>query len=276
MLLARRNALLNATMIVFLHIPKTGGTTFRFILENSLGVFNCHSHQTRRDTFSQADFNFVRKVFPVLKSIAGHNLVYPLSLSLPDPFYITFMREPIARVISHYQDTVLRGNNKLSFEESLRTGDHLQNLAVKLMAGGPNLDKAKRFLEKCGAVCFTEKFDLSLHIVERLCPCKLDLHYRRRVVARDNTTKESIKHDGRLLELAREYNQLDLELYSFAVNEIFPRLCEKAGLRPSDQLGSYEIFSGGIHTRNQIGRFYNKVFRELYKMRVRLRLDQAA
>lgn len=262
-------------MIVFLHIPKTGGTTFRFILENSLGVFNCHSHQTRKETFSQADFNFARKVFPILKSIAGHNLVDPLSLSFPDPFYITFIREPVARVISHYQDTVLRGNNQMSFEENLRTGDHLQNLMVKLMAGGPDLDKAKRFLEKCGALGLTEQFDLSLHTIERLCPCKLDLHYRRKIVARDNTTKDSLRRDSRLLEMAREYNRLDLELYSFAVNEIFPRLCEKAGFGPSDKVSSYEVLSGGVHTRNQVGRFYNKVFRELYKIRVRLGLDGA-
>ena len=260
-------------MIVFLHIPKTGGTTFRFILENSLGVFNCHAHQTRRDVFSQSDFDFVRKIFPRLKSIAGHNLVDPLSLSFPNPFYITFMREPVARVISHYQDTVLRGNNRASFEESLRANDQLQNLHVKLMAGGPNLDKAKRFLEKCGAVGLTEKFDLSLHIVERLCPVKLDLHYRRRVVARDNATKQSVQRDSRMLELAGEYNRLDVELYSFALNEIFPRLCEKAGFSPSDKVSSYEIFSGGVHARNQIGRFYNKVFRELYKLRSRLRRD---
>lgn len=262
-------------MIVFLHIPKTGGTTFRFILENSLGVFNCHSHQTRKETFSQADFNFVRKVFPVLKSIAGHNLVDPLSLSLPDPFYITFLREPIARVISHYQDTVLRGNNRMSFEENLRTGDHLQNLMVKLMAGEPNLDKAKRFLEKCGALGLTEKFDLSLHTIERLCPCKLDLHYRRKVVARDNTTKESVSRDDRMLEIAREFNRLDLELYSFALNEVFPRLCEKAGFNPSDQVRSYEVISGKAHMNYRAGRFYNKVFRELYKIRVRLGCDGA-
>lgn len=263
-------------MIVFLHIPKTGGTTFRFILENSLGIFNCHSHQTRRDVFSQADLNFARKVFPAMKSIAGHNLVDPLSLSFPDPFYVTFLREPVARVISHYQDTVLRGNNRMSFEESLKTNPDLSNLAVKLMAGKPDVDKAKRFLENCGAVGFTEKFNLSLHIIEKLCPCKLDLHYHRRVVARDNSTKESVRRDQRLLELAKEYNRLDLELYSFAQTEIFPRLCEKAGLKPGQEVDSYEIFSGGIYKRHQIGRFYNKVFRELYKMRVRLGWDKAA
>jgi hypothetical protein len=254
-------------VIVFLHIPKTGGTTFRFILENSLGIFNCHAHQTRRESFSQSDFEFVRKIFPGLKSIAGHNLVDPLHLSFPDPFFITFMREPVARVISHYQDTVLRGNNQQSFEECVRTKEDLHNLQVRLMAGEANVDKAKRFLEKCGAVGLTEKFDLSLHLIDRLCPCKLDLHYQRRVVARDNATKESVQRDSRMLELAREYNRLDLELYDFAVKEVFPKLCEKAGLNLADKVSSYEIFSGGIHTRNQIGRFYNKVFRELYKLR---------
>lgn len=257
-------------MIVFLHIPKTGGTTFRSILQRNHGVYHCHSHQTRKDTFSQADFNFVRKVFPGLKSIAGHNLVDPLSLSLPDPFYVTFLREPIARVISHYQDTVLRGNNRMTFEESLKTGDHLQNLIVKLMAGKPDLDKAKRFLEKCGAVCFTENFDLSLHIVDRLCPCKLDLRYFRRVVARDNTIKDSLRRDERMLELARDYNRLDLELYSFAVNEIFPRLCARAGLKPTDQVSSYEVKSLRVLAQPRLGRFHNKLFRELYKMRERL------
>jgi hypothetical protein len=254
-------------VIVFLHIPKTGGTTFRFILENSLGIFNCHAHQTRRDTFSQADFNFVRKLFPGLKSIAGHNLVDPLRLSFPNPFFMTFMREPIARVLSHYQDEVLRGNSRMTFEESVSTKEQLQNLHVRLMAGEANLDKAKRFLEKCGAVGITEKFDLSLHTVERLCPYKLDLHYRRRVVARDNATKEAVQRDSRMLELAREYNRLDLELYDFAVKEIFPKLCEKAGLNPSEKVSSYEILSDRIYARNQIGRFYNKVFRELYKLR---------
>lgn len=263
-------------MIVFLHIPKTGGTTFRSILQRNHGIRHCHSHQTRKDTFSQADFNFVRKVFPGLKSIAGHNLVDPLSLSLPDPFYITFLREPIARVISHYQDTVLRGNNRATFEESLKTSDHLQNLIVKLMAGKPDLDKAKRFLEKCGVVCFTEKFDLSLHLVERLCPDKLDLRYYRRVVARDNTVKDKLRRDERMLELARNYNRLDLELYSFAANEIFPQLCARAGLKATDQVSSYEVTSEKVLSHPRLGRFYNKVFRELYKIRERLSPAQRA
>src|SRR3954465_11852818 len=106
-------------VIVFLHIPKTAGTTFRFILENTLGVSNCHSNQTKREVFRQADVDFARKLFPRLRAIAGHNLVDPLQLSIPGAFYMTFLRDPVMRVISNYQDGVLRGGKQETFEQVL-------------------------------------------------------------------------------------------------------------------------------------------------------------
>src|SRR6185436_4864074 len=119
-------------MMIFLHIPKTGGTSFRFVLENSFGVFHCHTAHTRKTVFQQEDLNFVRRMFPGLRSIAGHNLVDPPRLTAPDPFYMTFMREPISRVISHYQDGVLRRHNQETFEQALRRSEELENLHVKL------------------------------------------------------------------------------------------------------------------------------------------------
>ena len=139
--------------------------------------------------FSPADFEFVKTMFPRLRSIVGHNLVDPLRFSVADPFYVTFLREPVARVISHYQSSVVRGKNRMTFEESLQQHGHLNNWQVKLMAGGENLDKAKRFLERCDFIGLTEHFDLSLHVLERLAPCKLDLHYKKRKVAKDNEIK---------------------------------------------------------------------------------------
>jgi hypothetical protein len=80
-----------------------------------------------------------------------------------DPFHITFLREPVSRVISQYQESVVKGTNRKSFEECLREKGNLENLHVKLIAGERNLDKAKRFIEKCNFVGLTEKFNLSLH-----------------------------------------------------------------------------------------------------------------
>jgi hypothetical protein len=254
-------------MIVCLHIPKTGGTSFNFILENNFGIRNCHTNQNDRSTFTQADFDFARKCYPTLRSIVGHNLVDPMQLSVEEPFYMTILREPVARVISHYQYSVQRGNNKKTFEETLRASENLENLQVKIIAGARDLDKAKRFLERCAFVGLTEKFDLSLRVLERLSPWPLKLGYQRRVVAESNTLKDTLKRDERMLDLAREYNKLDLALYQFAVDEIFPRLCEKARVNPAEKVPSYSSDAPRETLNYRLSKVYSKVFRTICKVR---------
>ena len=258
-------------MFIFLHIPKTGGTSFRFVLENSFGVHHCHTNHTRRAVFSQADLDFARKIFPGLQSLAGHNLIDPFRFSIADPFHLTFLREPIARVISHYQDSVIRGKNEKGFEESLRENEHFQNLAVKLIAGERNLDQAKRFLEKYDFVGLTEKFDLSLQVLGRLSPRKLNLHYKKYVIRKDDKIKKALQADSKTAEVAGRYNKLDLELYAFAVNEVFPRLCQKAGLSPSDNVATYDTYTNTNKPRFLAGRYYNKIYRQICKIRYKLR-----
>jgi hypothetical protein len=254
-------------MIVFCHIPRTAGSSFQFILENSLGVFACHTNHTKKPVFTQRDLDFARKMFPGLRSIAGHNLFDPLSLSVPNPFHITFLREPVARVFSQYQASVLNGNRR-TFEEELRQNEDLENLHVKLMAGGRNLDKAKRYLETCGFVGLTEKFELSLQVLERLSPYPLNLNYKRKNLAPDNRIKKSLENDSRLVEMTREYNRLDLELYSFGVNEIFPGLCARAGLDPADQVASHDHYTSEIKWKYLLCHLYNMSFyRQVCKAR---------
>jgi hypothetical protein len=162
---------------------------------------------------------------------------------------------------------VLRGGNKKGFEETLRNSQNLQDLQVKLIAGESNVDKAKTFLsQRCDFIGFTEKFDLSLHLFGRVCPLQLNLSYQRRVVARNDEVKKSILQDSRLVDMAREFNKLDLELYSFAMTEVFPALCEKAGVNPTAPLPKYEVQSEQGSTRQMVGRLYNKIFRQYYKM----------
>jgi hypothetical protein len=254
-------------VFIFLHIPKTAGTSFRFVLENNFGVHHCHTGHTRSAVFSPADLRLALRVFPGLQSLAGHNLVEPLSLPLAGPFYMTFLREPVSRVISHYQDTVIRGGSERSFEESLRENARLQNLMVKSIAGGPDLDKAKRHLERFHFVGLTERFDLSLRMLGRLSPRRLDLNYRRYVIPKDDRLKKALQGESRMLDLAREHNRLDEELYSFAVQEVFPRLCAKIELRPSDRVASYDTYHSAITPKLLACRYYNQFFRQICKAR---------
>ena len=257
-------------MIVFLHIPKTAGSTFQFILENTFGLSACHSNHTKQDFFRQDDFEFARKFFPRMKSLAGHNLVDPLALNVPDPFHLTFLREPVARVFSHYQDSVLNGGNPLSFEEDLRQNERLANLQVRLMAGGLDLDKAKRYLERCDFVGLTEKFNLSLHLLGKLSPYPLNLNYKRRRTAPTNAIRKPLTDDPRLVGLAREYNQLDLALYDFAIKEIFPKFCVRAGFAPDAPVASYDTITSEWHWRYRLCHFYNlTIYRQLGKLRHR-------
>ncbi|MGH7952226.1 MAG: sulfotransferase family 2 domain-containing protein [Limisphaerales bacterium] len=259
-------------MIIFLHIPKTAGSSFQFILNNNLGISHCHTNHTKKRIFTQSDLKFAKKVFPWLRGIAGHNLIDPLALAVSDPFYMTFLREPVARVLSAYQEQFMvnrrHGLPNCDFAEALRTQEKLENLHVKLMAGERNLDKAKRFLERCDFVGLTEKFDLSLHLLGKLYPKKLDLKYPMRRVATDNTIKKSVEKNSAFLEMARDYNRLDIELYSFAVNEIFPKLCEKAGLTVSSTIPSYVTKLRLPNLKDRLNRFYNlSVYRQLCKLR---------
>ena len=74
-----------------------------------------------------------------------------------------------------------------------------------------------------------------------------------------------------MLELAREHNRLDLELYAFAVNELFPKLCAKAGVNPAGEVPSYEVATNDGQLNFRISRLFNKVwFRQIYKIRHRI------
>ncbi len=258
-------------MIVFLHIPKTAGSTFQFILENTFGISACHSNHTKRPIFRQDDFEFARKFFPRMKSLAGHNLLDPLALNLPGAFHMTFLREPIARVFSHYQDTILTGSQTWTFEEFMRQSDFAENLHVRFMAGERNLDKAKKYLERCSFVGLTEKFDLSLHLLKKLSPLPLNLNYKRRRTAATNTIRQPVASDPRWIELARKHNELDLALYEFAVKEIFPKFCARAGFTPDSPVESFDTYTSDRHWHYRLCHLYNQfVFRQFGKLRPRL------
>ena len=217
--------------ILFTHIPKTAGTSFRHILD-----FNYNKDEILRCRGRKA-FILARNK----KVFMGH---LPYGIHKYRPFekfdYITFFRNPIDRTISHYYfvlqgvdhanhqfhqnhsiEEILNYNQKISNFGSLR--DNLQTrflygvdaLSYKNISDLKLLNKAKEHLgNKYKTFGIQEKFEES---VVRMCE-ELNLNYNQELIeARNKVTKTKEELPQSTIDLITEKNKLDIELYEFAI-----------------------------------------------------------
>ena len=98
----------NNKMLAFIHIEKAAGQTFIRIMENNYIFRHCRVAPLRKEhlgVFNWADLRMLLRVNPFLNAIAGHS-IFPysdLKRYVPDVRYVTILRDPVKRYISHYQ-----------------------------------------------------------------------------------------------------------------------------------------------------------------------------
>jgi Galactose-3-O-sulfotransferase len=169
------------------------------------------------------------------KFIKGH-LYFGFHQFVPgESTYVTFLREPISRVLSFYSYARSHPDHylyRLITEERLGLEAFLKreatvelfNLQTRMIAGDANnpngsvdrsmLERAKENLRThfC-SVGLTEEFDASLLLLARTIGWRLPLFVKRNV-----SSKKSLpcSIDAQTAALLREANALDLELYEFA------------------------------------------------------------
>lgn len=222
-------------MLGFVHIQKTAGTSVKFMLRNSTYLRHCDiMPKERYGIVSDEDIKLAKRVFFFgLNTISGHDLKNPTD-NISEPIqYFTFIRDPLQRCASHYQHikrSRIRIGEDISFEEFIQD-EEKRDFQVRKIAGGPDLEKAKDALkEKFFFVGLTERFAESMVVFQHLCPYKINLKYTRLHVAKDNTAKKEVLEDPATRRLLEESNALDVELYEFVRDVIYPAQLEKAGL----------------------------------------------
>ncbi len=228
--------------LIFLHIPKTAGTTLNRIIDRQYSPFAIFTINPYRIKASVERLKrFPEKRSRRLRVVRGH-LSYGIHEFLPQKAtYITILRDPVARVLSAYYFVLRRPlhplhrklkRERLRVEDCLRLFPHFQNLQCRLIAGVQDtrpsderlLDIAKENLTKSFSVVgICERFEESLILISETFGWELPFYENQRVA------KSHPLVERQLEDLIREHNRLDDELYEFA-----KKLFEKTLLQRED------------------------------------------
>jgi hypothetical protein len=247
-------------VIIFAHIPKAAGTTLHRIIEQQYHRQDIYSiYPTPRNPeggFSQF-VNLPPEQRAQIRIMKGH-LLFGLHAYLPGPFtYFTLLREPIDRVISFYyyvrqnaqhylHQHVLAQNMSLrQYIESQATTAN-DNFQVRMLAGAQGiafgqctrgmLDEAKFNLQEYFSVAgLSEHFDATLLMLKHAFQWRSVYYVRQNVNVR-RPALATVPPDT--LDLIREQNWLDIELYQY-VKQLFEDRLKNAGSKFTEELTTF-------------------------------------
>ena len=244
------NNLEKQPVVVFMHIPKTAGTTLKHIIQfqfqpnNVFEFYRCHTkfQIEKYNSFSEAQKK-------TIKLISGHP-GFGLHEFLQRPCtYITFLRDPIERAISLYYYFQRRGwYQDITLKDFVQTYKGVQNGITNYLSGemlkvqlaDPSsrdkvnsrfsddikLELAKNNLKNhFQTIGFTERFDESLILLKKKLGWKIPFYKKSNVSTNRASIRDVPKDTLRLIE---SFNEFDIQLYEFA-KEFFEELIEQQG-----------------------------------------------
>lgn len=209
--------------LYFIHVPKTGGTTLRYLLEMQVGMDEIYPYRNEKDARESIHHEL----------ISGHLPSWLCAQLDPDfekSFKVTILRDPIERYLSFLRAKKRKNNRHPTLESVMeeRFSPHSpyklglrKDAMCRFFAGQPHLEgeellkSAIKGLEKFDCVLFFDHF--SADVID-LFRC-FDIHFDEEDIPKMNATKKE-EVSPELLEEIRKENLWDLELYRYAKENI--------------------------------------------------------
>jgi hypothetical protein len=223
-------------IVIFMHIPKTAGTTLGTIIEQNYSPFNIQKTYSAND----APFAYIKEISTKkkrhLEVVSGHFAFGVHELLPKEPIYITVLRKPIERTISEFYHINRDPNHGLyTLVSSSQMGliDYLSHLRLVFKdntqtrmfsgdwASGQRLPCSDEMLEQAKAnlrdhvavVGLTERFDETLLLVKKLLNWQ-NIRYQKRNVTQNRPAQQQLTSEE--VEALQNSNTYDLKLYEYA------------------------------------------------------------
>ena len=256
-------------LFIHLHIPKTGGTTLRDIIQRqyrSEKILMIPKLEESENILKEVSTSQINQ----LKLIQGH-----LKYGIHNHFYrrakyFAIIRDPINRVLSTYYyvlsqknnpQNLSTSNNQMTIYDFVQSGVNpfLINGQTQLISGKTsNIDNSIIESEELFSLAkeniandflflgITEMFDETILILKNM----LGWHMPYYSIA--NRTKKKPNYDAvnpTIISFIKEHNQLDIKLYNITKTSLLNRIAEEN-----------DIFQNRINKFKKINRLLNPMF----------------